>query len=314
MTESAADPAAPPSPWLTRVSARFGITERRAATILLVSAAVFSLLLAWAYLSFRPSTDDGYVLANIVGVASRVAGPVIAVHVRDNQRVAKGDLLFELDPEPYATIFERAKAEARRAEAEAVRDTDHFGRVKVMAAKNYLSQDEFDTARAAHEQTAAAAVAAKAALRDAELNLGYTKVYATVSGVITNMRLSDGVYVRPGQQVFALIDDDSWFVVGYFEETALRHIRPGMQADVRFLMYPNFVYHGTIEGIGWGVFQPDGSSEDLLPAIKPTVDWVRLAARFPVRINLRDFDPDRPLRVGGRVTVKVKGSLFSSDE
>jgi multidrug resistance efflux pump len=309
-----ADPATPPVPWIRRAATRLGVTDRRLTTLLLAAAAAVSLLLAWLYLSLRPSTDDAYVLANIVGVAPRVAGPVIRVHVRDNQHVAQGDLLFELDPEPYATLFEKAKADARRAEAEAVRDADHFERVKVMAGKNYLSQDEFDTARAAHEQTQAAAVAARAALRDAELNLGYTKVYATVSGAVTNMRLSIGVYVKPGEQVFALIDDDSWFVAGYFEETALRHIRPGMKAQVRFLMYPDYVYEGTVEGIGWGVFHPDGSSDKLLPDIKPTVDWVRLAARFPVRINLRDADPAHPMRVGARATVKVKGSLFSANE
>lgn len=298
-------PAQPPA-WVSRGARRFKCTERMFLSGLLVFLTLAVMLAGWLYSFLRPSTDDAYVFANIVGVAPQVDGPVIAVHVRDNQTVKKGDPLLEIDPEPFTVAVSRARAEVAKAQALADKAGKHFDRIQVMAGQSFISQDQLDQARAEKDQSAATAAAAGAGLREAELRLSYTRLASPVNGMVTNVRLSPGTYLKPGQQVFALIDSDSWHVSAYFRETTLRRIRPGMAARVRLIMYPGYNFHGRVEGVGWGVFQQDGSdSPALLPDINPTVDWIRLAARFPVRINLRDFKSDYPLRMGARATVEI---------
>lgn len=295
-----------PPAWVSRGARRFKCTERTFLSGLLIFLTFAVIFAGWLYSFLRPSTDDAYVFANVVGVAPRIEGSVIAVHVRDNQTVKKGDPLFEIDPEPFNVAVNRARAEAEKAQAAAEKSGRHFERIQVMAGQSFVSQDQLDQARAEKDQTASAAAAAQAGLREAELRLGYTRLTSTVNGVVTNVRLSPGTYLKPGQQVFALIDSDSWHVSAYFRETTLRRIRPGMGARVRLIMYPRYNFHGRVEGVGWGVFQQDGSDSPLLlPDIRPTVDWIRLAARFPVRINLRDFKSDYPLRMGARATVEI---------
>jgi len=298
-------PAVPPA-WVRSGAARFHCSEKKFLTGLLLLATLLTIVAGWLYSYFCPSTDDAYVFANIVGVAPQVDGPVIAVHVRDNQAVKKGDPLFEIDPQPFQVAVARCQADLEKAKAAADKASKHYDRIKLMAGQNFISQDQLDQALAERDQTASAVDAAQASLNEANLRLGYTRLTSTVNGVVTNVRLSPGTYLKAGQSVFALIDSDSWHVSAYFRETTVRRIVPGMTARVRLIMYPGYSYTGKVEGVGWGVFQQDGSDTPaLLPDINPTVDWIRLAARFPVRINLGNFKSDHPLRMGARATVEI---------
>jgi multidrug resistance efflux pump len=175
-----------------------------------------------------------------------------------------------------------------------------------MAARGFISANDAESAASHRDESAGLVKAARALLTEKELRLGNTRVQAPVNGIVTNLRLSPGTFLRAGQEILALIDEDSWHVSAYFEKTSLHNLKPGATAEVRLLMYPDYVFQGPVEGIGWGVFQSDGSAPDsLLPTLQPTADWVRLAARVPVRVNLRNFDRDRPLRIGARATVKI---------
>jgi multidrug resistance efflux pump len=149
---------------------------------------------------------------------------------------------------------------------------------------------------------------AVAQLASAELDLSYATVVAPVNGYVTDLTLSPGSYASVGSPMLSLVNTDSWRVVAYYKETQLESIRPGQPAAVYLPAYPGLRFEGSVQGIGWGVEQQDedgarGSSG--VPNVSPTVDWVRMAQRFPVRITLAGGSPAHPLRKGMRATVRI---------
>ena len=150
--------------------------------------------------------------------------------------------------------------------------------------------------------------AAVAQLENAELQLSYATVGAPVNGLVTDLRLSPGSYASVGSPMLSLVNTDSWRVVAYYKETQLEHIRPGQPASVYLPAYPDARFEGSVQGVGWGVEQQDGDGArgaSGVPSVTPTVDWVRMAQRFPVRITLAGGDPAHPLRKGMRATVRI---------
>jgi multidrug resistance efflux pump len=158
--------------------------------------------------------------------------------------------------------------------------------------------------------------AALAQLEYAELQLSYTRVNAPVNGYVTDLSLSLGSYASVGSPMLSLINTDSWRVVAYMKETQLRHIRPQQRSRVYLPAYPELILEGRVQGIGWGVEQQGGDgamSSDGVPSVSPTVDWVRMAQRFPVRITLLNRDPAYPLRKGMRATVRIDAAAEVDD-
>jgi multidrug resistance efflux pump len=150
--------------------------------------------------------------------------------------------------------------------------------------------------------------AAVARLEHAELELSYATVAAPVNGHVTDLDLSPGSYASVGSPMLSLVNTDSWRVVAYYKETQLESIRPGQPAAVHLPAYPGVSFEGSVQGIGWGVEQQEGDGArgpSGVPSVTPTVDWVRMAQRFPVRITLADTDPVHPLRKGMRATVRI---------
>ncbi len=147
---------------------------------------------------------------------------------------------------------------------------------------------------------------AMAALRTAELDLGFTQVAAPVSGYITNLNLRLGSQTVENQPALALVDSSSFWIDAYFPETKISRISKGDKVIMTLMAYPDQVVHGEVESIGWGISQSDGSTgSDLLPNISPTFEWIRLAQRIPVRVRITDFPPNILLRVGTTVSVLV---------
>ena len=142
----------------------------------------------------------------------------------------------------------------------------------------------------------------------ARLNVEYCYVRAPFDGYVTNLNIAVGQYANEGAQVVQLVDDRNWYVMANFRETFLAHIRPGMSAEVFLLGYPNVRFRGRVQGVGWALFQDNGASVEGLPRVEPTLNWVRLAQRFPVRITLEDRDPRYPFRMGETAVVTIKGS------
>src|SRR6266446_4802870 len=149
--------------------------------------------------------------------------------------------------------------------------------------------------------------AAKATMRTAELDVGYCQVRAPFDAYVTNLNIAVGEYAREGQRVFALVDDRAWYVLANFSETYMPSIKPGMEADVYLVTYPQRSFRGTVQGIGWANRPDDGETVGVLPDVRRTLNWVRLANRFQVRVRLDDRDPEHPFRMGTTAVVTIRG-------
>jgi multidrug resistance efflux pump len=274
-------------------------------------------LAAWAGFSLysrylkNPWTRDGQVRANIVGIAPRVSGPIIRVAVRDNQEVKQGDLLFEIDPEDFQARVHIAAGEVQNGEASYVQQKQNLDRQTDLYRTHVNALQDFQNAQDSFAAAQAQLASAKANLELAKLNLGYTKVFSPLDGYVTNMNTSQGTYVTAGVQLMALVDTSSYWVAGYFKETQLPHIRVGQKAMITMIGYEKQPFEGVVRSLGWGIYVSDGSgnvSTALLPSVNPTIDWVRLPQRFPVRIEISG-DLLVPLRIGQTVSIAMEQSF-----
>jgi membrane fusion protein, multidrug efflux system len=224
-----------------------------------------------------------------------------------------------------------AGAEMKRIEAELAYARAHRKRLEPMVPQNYVTKDRLDEADAKaqgaeaalekaredrarleqqlaqHGNKNARLEAARAAVAAAELDLAYCTVRAPFPARVTNLNISSGEYARAGQQVFALVDTRATWVLAYFRETLLPSIRPGMAASVFLPAYPGRRFRGTVQGIGWALQPEDGATVGVLPEVAPTVNWVRLARRMPVRIRVDAPDAAYPMRMGMSAVVQVLG-------
>jgi len=148
--------------------------------------------------------------------------------------------------------------------------------------------------------------AAKVEIEEAKLNLQYCEVRAPIDGWVTNLNTNIGAFVKVGDDLFSLVQNTEWWVMANFLETEIEQIRVGQEVAVYIFAYPGHRFRGTVQGIGWALYQANGATQRTLPDVKPTLNWIRLAQRFPVRITMEPFDPDHPYRMGGTVTAIVK--------
>ena len=157
--------------------------------------------------------------------------------------------------------------------------------------------------------------AALAALQEAELDLEFTEVRAPVDGYVTNLNLQLGTQAVTNQPALALVDVASYYVWGFFRENTIADIRPGDQALVTLMTYPDTPIKGRVESLGWGIAQQDGSTGvDLLPNVDPTFEWIRLAQRIPIRIELTELPDGVELRVGTTGSVLVMTGTADDSE
>ena len=278
-----------------------------AVTLIVVALAALAALTLYRLYLANPWTRDGQVRANVVGIAPRVSGPVVQVAVHDNQQVKTGDLLFEIDPTDFAAQMDVANGQLLNAQANLKQREQEVGRQSDLYQRKVSSQQEYQNAQDAYQAGQAQVTSAKANLELAKLNLSYTKLLAPVDGYITNMNTSAGTWVSAGQQLTALVDTNSFWIAAYFKETQLPGIQPGQKARITLMGYRRQPFTGTVRSIGWGIFVQDGSSASgthMLPSVNPTIDWIRLPQRFPVRIQVEGQTPV-PLRIGQTVSVTV---------
>jgi membrane fusion protein, multidrug efflux system len=401
----------------------------------IVVATVIAVALTLLQWQARPQTDDATVRANLVGIAPQVSGHIVELPIRDNQHVRQGDLLFVIDPRPYAIALERARAalaltrkeveglksgaasatagvsrataqqtasaadvtrretdpvvadaeivrleaqrlaaeaSLKRAQADFEHADDHLRRLEPLLPRQFVTEDKVQEARtkrisaamvveqnrtsvqaalagldeararkraaiaglastrAQHVASEAAlqqaraeraraedavgqigninarVAAAEAAVHAAELDLSFCRVLAPVTGRIVNLNISPGAFARTGAEVFTLVDTSTWYVIANFRETQLRHIPPDAPVDVYLQSQPGRRFRGTVVGLGWAVLPENGTSVLGLPRVERSLDWIRLAARFPVRIKVEN--PDDSFRVGASAIATVHGT------
>jgi multidrug efflux system membrane fusion protein len=402
---------------------------------LIVAGAAIAVVVAVLLFTARPQTDDATLRANFVGMAPQASGHIVELHVRDNQHVHEGDLLFVVDPRPYEIALARARASLaltrkdveglqkgvttadagiaraaaqlnasaadvvrreadpvaadaeiarlqaqrvaseaalQRARAELRNAENHLARLEPLLPDKFVTEDRVDEARTRRVSAAMAAeqartsvlaadaaldearakkkaavatlaatraqhlateaalqqsksergraedavgqvanmnariAAAEATVRSAELDLQYTRVRAPFSGRVVNLNISTGAFARSGVEVFTLVDTSTWYVMANFRETQLRYIPAEAPVDLYLQSQPGRHFRGTVVGLGWAVLPENGTSVNGLPRVERSLDWIRLAARFPVRIKVEN--PDESFRIGASAVATVYGS------
>ncbi|HHA2329840.1 TPA: efflux RND transporter periplasmic adaptor subunit [Enterobacter ludwigii] len=279
------------------------LVGRYALTLCAVAAATLLAFMMWKHYAQSPWTRDGRVRADVVQIAPDVSGPVIRVAVRDNQWVNRGDVLYAIDPHwlTLAVASAQAEVESRRHEM-VMRQDAARRRAQIKAA---ISSEDLQQTGSAANVAVANYHGALAALELAELNLSHATVRAPVSGYITHLRLRPGDYATAGETKVAIVDVHSFWVVGYFEETKLRHIRVGDTAHIVLMGYEP-VIAGHVESIGHGIGDNNDETGGLgLPDVEPTFSWVRLAQRVPVRIHIDALPKGIELVAGLSASVEV---------
>jgi len=281
---------------------------RKIIALMIVAAAVLITFYVWGILSRHPRTDDATARANVVGIAPRVAGQILKLNVQDNQEVKKGEILFEIDPEDYQLLLEKAKAELAALDQQINQAHSTLHRLEPLLPKGFTTAEHIDEARTKETTLRAQRKGVEATINLEELHLSYCKVLAPFSGRVINLNISAAAHVTIGIPVFSLLDTSKWYVVANFREAEVRHMAPGSEAIVYLSSAPNERFRGRVQGIGWAV-KPEGEI-DLPPAgvpyVKRELNWVRVAQRFPVRIEVEN--PDQNLfRMGASAVAIIKG-------
>jgi membrane fusion protein (multidrug efflux system) len=229
------------------------------------------------------STDDAFIDVHFVSVAPKIAGRVAVVHVDDNQLVKKGDVLVEIDPGDFQVALAQAKANLAKDKATLVQANTNEKRAQDLFAKKVMSAQERDTNVATSDSSKASVEADKAAVEQAELNLGYTKIKAPIDGYVTKEAVAIGDYVQVGQALMSLVPPRVW-VIANFKETQLRSMRPGQPATMSVDAYEALQLHGHVDSIQAG----SGAAFSLLPPENATGNYVKVVQRVPVKIVLDD--------------------------
>jgi multidrug resistance efflux pump len=292
----------PPTVWAPEPAARDTPTRRRRILPLVVTLAAMAIAAVlgramWNAYMGAPWTRDGTVRAYVVTMAPEVAGRIVELPVTDNQLVRKGDLLMIIDPTNYKiavslaeAAVQQAQASAQNAEREAKRRQE-LTTLAVTIEQQQTFASNAVVAQAQYQQ-------ALANLDQARVNLQRTEIRSPVNGWVTNLLAQLGDYANVGQNVISIVDADSFWVDGYFEETSLASIREGDPVAIKLMGYPEVV-GGHVASIARGInvanAQPNSEG---LATVNPVFTWVRLAQRIPVRVHV-DRVPDGVRLVAG---------------
>lgn len=302
-------------------------------TLAVVLLAVVLGSYAWSYYTRAPWTRDARVRADVVSLAADVSGRIVELRVQDNQHVNKGDLLLRIDPERYALAVqhaERAVAVARAALGQSrasiaanqallrQRQSEEYRR-RALKARSAISAEEWEKANTDVSVAQAQLVReqanlglaeaqvhlAETALQQARVDLERTRVYAPVNGYVTNLLTRAGDFASAGAPLLALVDSDSFYVGGYFEETKLPRIHEGDRVRIELMSGERF--EGRVQSIAFAITDRENAPGNrLLANINPSYTWVKLAQRIPVRIAVDPAYAGRDrLRAGTTATVTV---------
>ena len=257
----------------------------------------------------NPWTRDGQIRTQVIQVAPRVSGMVTKIYISDNQLVKKGDLLFELDRSKYMLKLLQAKARLKRALEVSKGAKIEYQRVQNIynRDKGAVSQKDFTRNQINYYKSLADVDSSKESLNIAKLNLKWTKVRATVDGWVSNINFQLGTQAVANKPILALVDKNSFWVFGFFKESAIKDIKIGDKASVILMAYPDTPLLAKVVSIAWGISHTDGNpGGNLLPKVKPVFPWIRLAQRIPVKLKLDEPLPKNiKLRFGLTASVMI---------
>jgi len=290
----------------------------------------------WIYGLSHVSTDDAQVDGHIVPILPKVGGFVAEVRVDENRQVKAGDTLVVLDDRDYRVRLAQAEADlsvalasvsnqsrvgqaeaqVEQAQANALKARADLERIKPLAEKQIVPQQQLDAAEAAARAADAALAAAQAALTGADarvaavraardqaaLNLSYTRITAPASGVVSKKTVEVGQLVQAGQPLMSVVPLEDVWLTANLKETQIEDVKPGDPADFTVDAYPGIHFQGHVESLS----PATGARFSLLPPDNATGNFTKVVQRVPVRVRPDRVDPAHPLRPGMSVVVTIK--------
>jgi multidrug resistance efflux pump len=300
-------PPVPPIPPAALAPARRSRAVPVILTLIGLGLATIASWAMWQAYMAAPWTRDGTVRAYVVTVTPEISGRIVQLPVADNQFVHKDDVLLTIDPTDYAIAVEQAQATADQATANA----DNAGRESERRSHLTTLETSLEEQQT-YQSNAIAATAAKrqaiASLAHARANLERTTIRSPVNGYVTNLQVQLGDYATAGQSAISVVNADSYWIDGYFEETNLGSIQLGDRATVKLMGYRAIV-QGHVASIARGITVANATRGQAgLAEVNPIFTWVRLAQRVPVRIEI-DHVPDGIRLVAGQTaSVQIEPS------
>lgn len=336
----------------------------------IIGYAIFALTavmvwLAWSMGIANPRSDVAEIEAPVIQISATVPGRIISIAVQNNQAVKKGDLLFQIDPEPYQLRLDQAQAELRAAQSELAQGQRNIAteqsnadvaqkqieraqfnadlakqtldRLTPLLDRGFVTAQQVDQARTAYNDAlvsldqalqssqGASQVIGTLDTRQAQVDtalatvalarrdLDNTTVRAPFDGLVSGLTMPAGEYVITGQSVFAMIDTAHWEAVAFFRETELPNIAIGDEADIFIMASANTPVRGKVSAIGWGVRSTDSANLLGLPLVANSLNWVKVAKRFPVYVEIED-PPASLMRIGASAVIVVTGPSDTKDE
>jgi multidrug resistance efflux pump len=286
-------------------------TGKRLSTLAIALVAILVSLITWQHYVNAPWTRNGSVRVQVANVAPQISGKIVELRVADNQFVHKGDVLYVIDPFDFDVAVRVGKAlmQQRAADLE-VKNAESTRRQQLSSLATTPEEQQIFAGNAV--QAKAAYEAAAHQLAQAELNLKRTNVVSPVDGYVTNLLLRVGDYAVTGVSNVSVIDSNSFWIDGYFEETKMARVCVGDRAEAQLMGYAQPIL-GHVKTVTRGVSVSNAAAGTQgLPNVDPIYTWVRLAQRVPVRVAIDTVPAGVPLVSGMTATVTI-GQPATSD-
>lgn len=324
---------------------RLNAHKKKILITLAIAALVVGLAIAY-FAGLSRSTENAYINADVVSVASQVSGRVIAVHVKENQHVHKGDILVDIDPEPFAIVLERAQADLALARQSARQDNaevavaralitqaesdlanarNTYTRDQELVAQHFLSQQAVDDAQARMQALQASLEQARAKLTKAlsapvktEERGDVLKAQASINQARLDLAHTHLLAAQDGQISNLSLTPGSLVGVGTPLFALIADNSFHIDANYKETELPGIhpgqdvdiqidMYPGQhFKGTVESISGGTGTAFALLPPQNATGNWVKIAQRVPVRIKFAPTDAEHPLRIGATATVSVQ--------
>jgi multidrug resistance efflux pump len=220
--------------------------------------------------------------------------------------LAKAALVFaQQQAARYQTLSQKGAGTVEQAQQFASQLQQQEASVQTAVENLNLAQRQVEAQKAQRLSAEATLAQAKAQLHQAQVNLERTRIVSPVDGYVTNLLAQLGDYVNVGANTISLVDADSFWVDGYFEETTVAPIRVGDPAQIKLMGYSQII-RGHVDSIARAInvsnAQPNNQG---VATVNPIFTWVRLAQRIPVRVHIDEVPPGLVLSAGMTATVDI---------
>ncbi|AXX86764.1 putative fusaric acid resistance efflux pump, membrane fusion protein [Malaciobacter marinus] len=274
-------------------------------TFTIVTIAIILSITLWHNYVDSPWTRDGKIRADISLIAPDVSGIVTKVYVKDNQYVKKNDKLFEIDKKRFEANVLRQQSLVQIKKAKYLKKKAQYNK-RVKAKDSIIPKDIKDNAKYDLLMAKEELNETKAKLDLLKLDIKRSTVLAPASGWVNNLLLKEGDFIKIGESHLSILNENSFWVYGYFEENKISKIKVG-DTSIMNLLGTDITLKGHVQSIANGITDRDNNlGKGLLANVNPSFTWVRLAQRIPVRIAIDKIPKNYTLRAGTTCTIEIK--------